>query len=74
MIIIGEIFCKVEMTQHISHEEESITDGSQKWAGASPSFNMKLRINVKLVSMEDGSFKRKIERSSTIDANACVRK
>ena len=35
---IGAIFCRVERTQHMGHDREFITGGSQKWHGVIPSF------------------------------------
>lgn len=45
MMRIGAIFCKVDRIQHISHEIEFITVGSQKWQGAIPSFIRRAKIN-----------------------------
>lgn len=42
----GASFCHVDRVRAVSHEDDDITDGYQKWHGALPSFNIREIINI----------------------------
>lgn len=53
-IVIGAIFCQVEISMHCVHEILAMTLGSHQCVGAAPNFSIRLNTN-KIIIKEDSS-------------------